>query len=336
MDSCTYSAEKKNVEKVVAFAGRQLKGKGIAQHDSDEVLKAVKELFSAIADADQTNGPVIIKVENTPKGIGVQFMHAGPIFNPCPSDPDNSIRREMDEISFEFKYGRNVLTVFRRKNEHEVKDMKGTIEIKGKALSAGTTIAVVDGAKKEDVLAQIAALDASVSAVEWRIDSYDDVFEIKLMPEALSAVRAALGEKALMYTFRDKRIGGAHPTSCMYATRLNNLAIKPGEADMVTVEWYNELDAAMANIINIHEAGKLAVASWCDSEKLPSAEAIEAKLTAMLESGADVLEYGAVCKDEAQATELMNTLKAFKAAHEDAALICSAKNAEGKEIKTIL
>ena len=336
MDFCTYSALPENAQKAVAFVQEQLKGKGIAQHDLTEVFHAVCELFSAIAQADPTHGPVIIKTENTPKGIGIQFMHAGPIFNPCPSDPKNRICKEMDEISFEFKYGRNVLTVFRRKNEHEVKDMKGTIEIKGKTLGAGTVIAVVDGAKKEDVLAQIAALDASVSAVEWRIDSYEDVFEIKLMPEALSAVRAALGDKALMYTFRDKRIGGAHPTSCMYATRLNNLAIKPGETDLVTVEWYNELDAAKANVVNIHEAGKLVVASWCDGEKLPAAGAIEEKLCAMLESGADVLEYGAVCVNEEETAALANAMKAFKAAHEDVALICSVKNAEGKETKTIL
>lgn len=329
-----YSALAESAPKAAAYVREQLRG--AAQYDIDEVLYAVGEVFGTIAAADAAQGAVNIKVENTYKGISVQFIHAGPILNPCPEDPQSRVCREMDEISFEFKYGRNVLTVFRRKNTHEVREMKGTIEINGKKLCAGTAIAVVDGATQAEVLAQFGALDASAVAVEWRIDSYADVFEIKQMPAALSAVRGVLGDRVLMYTFRDKRIGGAHPTSCMYATRLNNLALQPGEADLVTVEWYSELDAAKANISHIHQAGKLAVASWCDGETLPDAASIEAKLASMLESGADVLEYGAVCEGEAEKAALVCALKAFKQAHEDVCLICSAKDKTGRETKTVL
>ena len=79
-----------------------------------ELLTALDELLPRLAKADGGTGNLIVSVENTAAGSGVQLMHAGPIFNPYLDAPDSYTCMHMDEISFEFKYGRNVLTVFRR------------------------------------------------------------------------------------------------------------------------------------------------------------------------------------------------------------------------------
>ena len=137
-----------------------------------------------------------------------------------------------------------------------------------------------------------------------------------------------------MYTFRDKRIGGAHPTTCMYHSRLNNLAIDSGAGDIITVEWYDELDAAISNVENAHKGGKIVAASWCTDGKL-CAECVQHKLEEMLESKADMLEFGAVCADEETKASLDAGIAAFKAKYADVLVIRSVITADGNEEKAV-
>ena len=205
-----------------------------------------------------------------------------------------------------------------------------TIEIRSQSLKPGSKIVPITESSRDAVLAKAAELakDSSIDAVEWRIDEYENVFEIRfvIMPGMIKEVRQALGDKIFMYTFRDKRMGGAHPATCMYVTRLNDLASAPGLADLVTVEWYAEPDAAAANVGNIHAAGKLAVASWCAQGEV-GREDIVRKLESMCEGGADLLEY--VVKPEYAAE-----LAAFKVRNPETLVIRSIISENGEE-KTV-
>lgn len=209
-----------------------------------------------------------------------------------------------------------------------------TIEIRSQSLKPGSKIAPITESSRDAVLAKAAELakDSSIDAVEWRIDEYENVFEIRfvIMPGMIKEVRQALGDKIFMYTFRDKRMGGAHPATCMYVTRLNDLASAPGLADLVTVEWYAEPDAAAANVGNIHAAGKLAVASWCVQGEV-GREDIVRKLESMCEGGADLLEY--VVKPE-YAAELDAAVAAFKVRNPETLVIRSIISENGEE-KTV-
>ncbi len=209
-----------------------------------------------------------------------------------------------------------------------------TIEIRSQSLKPGSKIVPITESSRDAVLAKAAELakDSSIDAVEWRIDEYENVFEIRfvIMPGMIKEVRQALGDKIFMYTFRDKRMGGAHPATCMYVTRLNDLASAPGLADLVTVEWYAEPDAAAANVGNIHAAGKLAVASWCAQGEV-GREDIVRKLESMCEGGADLLEY--VVKPE-YAAELDAAVAAFKVRNPETLVIRSIISENGEE-KTV-
>lgn len=209
-----------------------------------------------------------------------------------------------------------------------------TIEIRSQSLKPGSKIVPITESSRDAVLAKAAELakDSSIDAVEWRIDEYENVFEIRfvIMPGMIKEVRQALGDKIFMYTFRDKRMGGAHPATCMYVTRLNDLASAPGLADLVTVEWYAEPVAAAANVGNIHAAGKLAVASWCAQGEV-GREDIVRKLESMCEGGADLLEY--VVKPE-YAAELDAAVAAFKVRNPETLVIRSIISENGEE-KTV-
>lgn len=215
----------------------------------------------------------------------------------------------------------------------EVNKMK-TIEIRSQSLKPGDKIVPITEKSREAVLKKAAELaqDGSVAAVEWRVDEFEGVFETRfvVMPEMIKEVREALGDRIFMYTFRDKRMGGAHPATCMYVTRLNDLASAPGLADIVTVEWYAEPDAAAANIGNIHAAGKLAAASWCAQGEVGRDDIVK-KLESMLESGADILEYGIEAE---YAAELDAAVAAFKLRNPDTPIIRSIISESGED-KTV-
>ena len=343
----TFTAGREGLEPAEAFI-RSGFPTDMSSCDREAILSSCREILDNIAWADKSAGSIIIALDPTPAGFGVQFLHCGPIFNPCPSARQSFTRANMDEVSYEFKYGRNALSVFRKKHpdvtkESENQESEATrmadVTVRNHTLKSGSKIASVREFGKKELLTKIKELaaDPSVDAVEWRIDEYEDVFEVtfKIMPETIAEVREALGDKILMYTFRDKRIGGAHPTNCMYATRLNNLALKPGAGDLVTVEWYNELDQAIANVTNIHDAGKLAVASWC-TEGSFCEKCVEKKLNEMLESKCDVFEYGALCTDDKAKQSLKAGAEAFKKAHPEIPVILSAKDTSGNEEKTVL
>lgn len=215
----------------------------------------------------------------------------------------------------------------------EVNKMK-TIEIRSQSLKPGDKIVPITEKSREAVLKKAAELaqDGSVAAVEWRVDEFEGVFETRfvVMPEMIKEVREALGDRIFMYTFRDRRMGGAHPATCMYVTRLNDLASAPGLADIVTVEWYAEPDAAAANIGNIHAAGKLAAASWCAQGEVGRDDIVK-KLESMLESGADILEYGIEAE---YAAELDAAVAAFKLRNPETPIIRSIISESGED-KTV-
>lgn len=100
--------------RVKAYVADGLKRSHCAGQAKEDFMTALDEMLPGLVRADGGAGNLIVSVENSAAGSAVQMMHAGPIYNPCPSDMESFTRSHMDEISFEFKYGRNVLTIFQR------------------------------------------------------------------------------------------------------------------------------------------------------------------------------------------------------------------------------
>lgn len=146
MDKLNISTFPGCVEKTLEYIKTALKALHVSAADSEALLGSARRDNKRDMRAD-ANGSVIVSAEKSAKGCCVQFMHLGALFNPCPKAPDSITQKCMDEISFEFKYGRNVLSVFRRansdKNIQEVKEMK-EIQIRNHSIKPGDKIAVIN------------------------------------------------------------------------------------------------------------------------------------------------------------------------------------------------
>ncbi len=128
----------------------------------------------------------------------------------------------------------------------------------------------------------------TMDVVEWRVDFYDDVFDIEKTVATAKRLREALGETVILFTFRTKKEGGEKEIDMDTYTALNKALAESGYVDLVDVEVFSGDNVVKENIENIHAAGKLVVASNHDFFKTPDKEDIVSRLKKMQDMGADI------------------------------------------------
>ena len=105
--------------------------------------------------------------------------------------------------------------------------------------------------------------------VEWRVDFYEHALDIGKVLEVAGALRAALGETPILFTFRTAREGGEQSISPENYTALNKAVAESGYVDLIDVEIFAGEELVRENIANIHAAGVAVVGSNHEFEKTP-------------------------------------------------------------------
>ena len=166
-----------------------------------------------------------------------------------------------------------------------------TVKVRNIEIGAGVPKVIVPIVAKdaEGIVAKGKELTAyTMDVVEWRVDFYEDVFDIAKTVETAGKLREALGDIVILFTFRTKKEGGEKEIDMDTYTALNKALAESGYVDMVDVEVFSGDDVVKANIDNIHAAGKLVVASNHDFFKTPEKDDIISRLKKMQDMGADV------------------------------------------------
>ena len=91
----------------------------------EAVTASALELFLNICNADRGEGMLTVSADLSPEGVGLQFVHAGGLYNPVRDDRSPCTHARMNEISYEYKYGRNVTAILKRKSVEEGKEETG-------------------------------------------------------------------------------------------------------------------------------------------------------------------------------------------------------------------
>ena len=132
MDQMTVSAVVDNVREVTRFVNERLDGLGCSERIKIQVDVAVDEIFSNIARYayNPEIGPatVRVEVEETPLCVIISFIDQGVPFDPLAEEqPDTTrlpkgerpigglglflVKKTMDDIVYEYKDGKNILTI---------------------------------------------------------------------------------------------------------------------------------------------------------------------------------------------------------------------------------
>ena len=207
-----------------------------------------------------------------------------------------------------------------------------TVKIRNVEIGAGAPKVIVPivGKTKEEILAkgrELASIPLHV--VEWRVDFYEDVFQIPQVLETLKGLRAALGETPILFTFRTLKEGGEKEISMEDYTTLNKAVAQSGDADAVDVEIFSGDEVVKENIANIHAAGKVVVGSNHDFHKTPTQADLIYRLRKMQDMGADIPKIAVMPQSKADVLTLLAATEEMSRCYADRPIITMSMSAAG-------
>lgn len=207
-----------------------------------------------------------------------------------------------------------------------------TVKIRNLEIGTGAPKVIVPivGKTREEILAkgeELASIPLHV--VEWRVDFYEDVFQIPKVLETLKGLRAALGETPILFTFRTLKEGGEKEISMEDYTALNKAVAQSGDADAVDVEIFSGDAVVLENIANIHAAGKVVVGSNHDFHKTPSQSDLIYRLRKMQDMGADIPKIAVMPQNKADVLTLLAATEEMYRCYADRPIITMSMSATG-------
>ena len=144
--------------------------------------------------------------------------------------------------------------------------------------------------RTEAAILQKAAAFSTISAdcVEWRADWFADALDANALSRCLRGLRAALGEKLLLVTFRTQAEGGeAALTADQYAAFCAAVCAS-GCADLLDIEFFSAGERLPQWIAAAHAAGVKVVCSSHDFQKTPLRAELVERMVRMQQAGADL------------------------------------------------
>ncbi|MDQ7896821.1 type I 3-dehydroquinate dehydratase [Lactiplantibacillus plantarum] len=169
--------------------------------------------------------------------------------------------------------------------------MQPAIKLRNIELGSGRPkLAVpITGTTINDILAATTPiLAAHPDVVEWRIDFFKDVINPEKLKSAGQQLRQALGDIALLTTFRTKGEGGELALSDTEYFKLCETVLDGGFTDALDVERYHDEQAVKQIVAAAHEHQVVVIMSNHDFDKTLAVAEIVKHLTSMVDYGADV------------------------------------------------
>lgn len=169
--------------------------------------------------------------------------------------------------------------------------MQKNITVRGLKIGEGAPKIIVPivGRTRDEIIEKAMSFNGlKIDVVEWRVDFFEDVFNVEKVLETLRMLRSQLPDMPLLFTFRTKKEGGEKEISMPDYTALNKVVAETGLIDFVDVEIFSGDPIVAENIENIHRAGALVVGSNHDFYMTPGKTELVSRLRKMQEMGADL------------------------------------------------
>ena len=166
-----------------------------------------------------------------------------------------------------------------------------TVKIRDIEIGAGAPKIIVPivGVTKEDIIEEAKTFDSiPIDVVEWRVDWFENVFDIEKVKDVLTDLRQVLKDTPILFTFRTSKEGGEKAIEPEAYAELNIKAAQTGYVDLVDVEIFTGDDIVKKIIDGAHAAGVKVIASNHDFFKTPAKADIIYRLRKMQDMNADI------------------------------------------------
>lgn len=207
-----------------------------------------------------------------------------------------------------------------------------TVKVKDVILGDGIPkicVPIVARTKKEIIEEALSFKNIHVDVVEWRVDWFDDVFDIEKVKDVLKDLVPALNNTPLLFTFRTSKEGGEKSIEPGAYAELNKAAAATGLIDLIDVEAFTGDNIVKDIIEAAHAADVKVVASNHDFEKTPSKDDIIYRLRKMQDLGADIPKIAVMPKCKSDVLELLEATVIMSEKYADRPIITMSMSGTG-------
>ncbi|BDZ32272.1 type I 3-dehydroquinate dehydratase [Lactiplantibacillus brownii] len=164
----------------------------------------------------------------------------------------------------------------------------------------------ITGKTLAEILAAVKPIKAAQpDLVEWRIDYFDGVTDAETLQAAGRQLRAALGDLALLTTFRTKGEGGERTLSDSDYFKVCANVLTGHFTDALDIERYHAEAAVKQLVAQAHAANVIVIMSNHDFDKTPAQAEIVQRLTSMVAFGADIAKMAVMPQSVADVLTLL-------------------------------
>lgn len=195
-----------------------------------------------------------------------------------------------------------------------------TVKVKNIELGTGIPKICVSitGKTIEEILQQAEEIKKNpVDIAEWRVDFFEDVFEIEKVLNALKQLIEVLQECPVLFTFRRKIEGGEKDISTEDYRNLNLNVIESGLADLVDIELFAG-DRLVKEVVEAaHKNNVKVVISNHDFAKTPEKDELITRLQKMQQLGGDLPKIAVMPQCEKDVAALISAAEEFNREYAD-------------------
>ncbi len=167
--------------------------------------------------------------------------------------------------------------------------------------------------------AKLAALPAD--CIEWRADWFDHSQDPEAVGRVLKGLRAALGEKLLLVTFRTKAEGGEKTLAPEEYAVFCQTVWESGCADLLDLELLPAGAALPGFIQAAHAHGVSVICSSHDFQKTPPKAEMVQRMVRMQQAGADIAKLAVMPQTPEDLLELLSATLEMKREHPETPVV---------------
>jgi 3-dehydroquinate dehydratase I len=210
--------------------------------------------------------------------------------------------------------------------------MKRSVTVKGISIGEGAPKICVPmvGTTIPELIEEAEFLKTTdLDVVEWRVDFFDDVEDLKKVKDALSEIRSILPDTPLVFTFRSAKEGGEKEVSTSNYFELNKVMVESGLIDIVDVELFNNEEFIKTLISVAHNHNVYVIISNHDFHETPAKEEIISRLCKAQELGGDLPKIAVMPQSAADVLTLLDATNTMNEQYADRPIITMSMAGKG-------
>lgn len=173
------------------------------------------------------------------------------------------------------------------------------------------------------------AVKLPMDFLEWRVDWYEDCFDIAKVAALLKEMKQHLGQVPILFTFRTAKEGGEKEITAKEYKALLSAVIQTQQIDLIDIEFFQEKEVVQSLLKEAKHYHIKTILSNHDFQKTPSEEEMIERLCAMQSYGCDITKIAVMPKSKKDVICVLSVTEKMQSFYGDRPFITMSMGAKG-------